>query len=162
MNTFKVVLILIVSTLCFSCDRDRNRVKAGEERLEGSWRFVSMQYKDPKGQSVVITSQGSGTPPSVVLTLIEADRTGVLRIDDTYHNFIYLYAGGKCDFTFEKKGALPVEAVGLPAESIGKVFIYNYIFSTSDHNTVIFQSDKEYLKTKNEVITNVQYTYIKL
>ncbi|MBB3842398.1 hypothetical protein FHS57_006429 [Runella defluvii] len=162
MNIFKVVLILTACTFFFSCDRDRERIKAEEGKLEGSWKFVSMEYKDSKGQPVVITPQESGTPPSVVLTLIGADRTGVLRIDDTYHNFIYLYGGGKCDFTFEKKGTLSVEAVGLPAESIGKVFIYNYNFTTADHNTVIFKSDKEYLKTKNEIITNVQYTYTKL
>lgn len=147
---------------CFSCDRDRDRVKAGEEKLEGSWKFVSMEYKDSKGQHVLTTPQGTEAPPSVVLTLIGADRTGVLRIDDTYHNFIYLYGGGKCDFTFEKQGNLPVEAVGLPVESIGKVFIYNYTFTNGDNKTVVFQSDKELLKAKNEVITNVKYTYTKL
>lgn len=161
MKIFRILYGFAITLTLLSCDLDRDRVQARENKLEGSWVFVSMEYKDANGQLVNIGPSGSSTVPSNVLTLIQADRTGVLKVNDRFHIFSYIYGNDMITLTFEQKGDLEVEAVDVPLESIGKVYIYKYSFINSDHSTVVFRADKQYFKTKNQTITDVKYTYAK-
>lgn len=162
MKNYNILLPLVVSVLCLSCDLDRKRVMAGENKLEGSWKFISMEYKDGQGRAVSYAPPADdGASKWIVLTFIKADRTGVLTVRDTAHTFTYMYGNTTCTFTFDEKGVLPIEAIGLPEEGTGKVYSYEYDFTTSDHRTVQFNTGRQYHRTKDEIITDVKYTFTK-
>lgn len=164
MQAFRITLSLFCLALCLSCDNDRARVMADLKVLDGTWRLETMHYKDASGKPVTVAPAGSSKDPTMTLTFIEADRTGIVRIDQDFHTFTYLAGNSnpQCTLTFTQQGMLPVEGVGQPAEATGKIYTYEYDHIGGDRNTLQLYMARQYLKTRKEEITEVQYIFARI
>lgn len=162
MRALRVILSLFSVLCCLSCDNDRARVLADQIYLDGAWRLETMAYKDSSGKPVTVVPAGGSQNPTVTLTFIHADRTGVLRIEQEFHTFTYLAGNTQCTLSFAQKGELPIEEVGQPAEATGKIYTYESDHMGNDHNRLQLYSDRQYLKTQNEEITEVQYIFARM
>ncbi len=162
MKAYLILISTVFVVLLFSCDNDRNRIIADEIQLDGTWRFDSMTYKNPGGKPITILPSGTPKNPTVTLTFIDADRTGLLRIDKKFHNFTYYGSKNEFTFTFDKKGELPIEDLSFPTASVGKLYSYSYSKTVGRFDGLQFYAERQFLKTSSEEVTGVKYFYIRM
>lgn len=133
-----------------SCKPEHIKIK---ERLNGTWQLESFNF-----QSVQGTNNSSNTNKYSIE--FKNNKMGVILTDSIKFDFTYDFGYEQFDSGFADCDIKVENNKKLPTNVFGRVQVYSYKFI--DNNTIIFYAENEFNYITNQVMKNLQYTFVRI